>query len=86
MKTFNGLKKLCGIILIVTYVWIRRAEQHEATDGKSKGNGGTTAASFEGTIESLDTRFTDVLIRLLDRICDLGCDNNNEKLLNVLCR
>ncbi|XP_043269491.1 gamma-tubulin complex component 2-like isoform X3 [Venturia canescens] len=44
------------------------------------------AASFESTIETLDSRFTDVLIRLLDRICDLGCDNNNEKLLNVLCR
>jgi len=46
----------------------------------------THGASFEATIESLDNRFTDVLVRLLDRICDLGCDNNNEKLLNVLCR
>lgn len=42
--------------------------------------------SFEETIASLDKRFTKVLTRLLDRICDLGCDNNNEKLLNVLCR
>ncbi|XP_033201163.2 gamma-tubulin complex component 2 [Bombus vancouverensis nearcticus] len=44
------------------------------------------AASFEETIISLDEKFTQVLIRLLDRICDLGCDNNNEKLLNVFCR
>ncbi|XP_076230836.1 gamma-tubulin complex component 2 isoform X2 [Calliopsis andreniformis] len=44
------------------------------------------AASFEETIVSLDEKFTQVLIRLLDRICDLGCDNNNEKLLNVFCR
>ncbi|CAK9804480.1 Gamma-tubulin complex component 2 [Anthophora plagiata] len=43
-------------------------------------------ASFEETIISLDEKFTQVLIRLLDRICDLGCDNNNEKLLNVFCR
>ena len=43
-------------------------------------------ASFEETILSLDEKFTQVLIRLLDRICDLGCDNNNEKLLNVFCR
>ncbi|EGI64216.1 PREDICTED: gamma-tubulin complex component 2-like isoform X1 [Acromyrmex echinatior] len=42
--------------------------------------------SFEETIVSLDEKFTKVLTRLLDRICDLGCDNNNEKLLNVLCR
>ena len=42
--------------------------------------------SFEETIASLDERFTKVLTCLLDRICDLGCDNNNEKLLNVLCR
>ncbi|XP_028047082.1 gamma-tubulin complex component 2 isoform X2 [Monomorium pharaonis] len=42
--------------------------------------------SFEEIIVSLDERFTKVLTRLLDRICDLGCDNNNEKLLNVLCR
>ncbi|XP_017885284.1 gamma-tubulin complex component 2-like isoform X1 [Ceratina calcarata] len=44
------------------------------------------AASFEETIVSLDEKFTQVLIRLLDRICDLGRDNNNEKLLNVFCR
>ncbi|CAD1472109.1 unnamed protein product, partial [Heterotrigona itama] len=43
------------------------------------------AVSFEETIISLDEKFTQVLIRLLDRICDLGCDNNNEKLLNVFC-
>lgn len=42
--------------------------------------------SFEETILSLDNKFTEALMRLLDRICDLGCDNNNEKLLNVLCR
>lgn len=42
------------------------------------------AASFEETIISLDEKFTQVLIRLLDRICNLGYDNNNEKLLNVL--
>lgn len=52
----------------------------------SKTKSSNTAASFEETIESLDTKFTDVLIRLLNRICDLGCDNNNEKLLNVFCR
>ncbi|XP_006623553.1 gamma-tubulin complex component 2-like [Apis dorsata] len=44
------------------------------------------AASFEETIISLDEKFTQVLIRLLDRICNLGYDNNNEKLLNVFCR
>ncbi|XP_003703274.2 gamma-tubulin complex component 2 isoform X2 [Megachile rotundata] len=44
------------------------------------------AASFEEMIVLLDEKFTQVLIRLLDRICDLGCDNNNEKLLNVFCR
>ncbi|PBC32292.1 Gamma-tubulin complex component [Apis cerana cerana] len=43
------------------------------------------AASFEETIISLDEKFTQVLIRLLDRICNLGYDNNNEKLLNVFC-
>ncbi|XP_011257254.1 gamma-tubulin complex component 2 isoform X2 [Camponotus floridanus] len=42
--------------------------------------------SFEETIASLDERFTKVLTCLLDRICDLGCENNNEKLHNVLCR
>ncbi|XP_020277442.1 gamma-tubulin complex component 2-like isoform X2 [Pseudomyrmex gracilis] len=42
--------------------------------------------SFEETIVSLDEKFTKILTQLLDRICDLGCDNNNEKLLNVLCR
>ncbi|EZA59060.1 gamma-tubulin complex component 2 isoform X2 [Ooceraea biroi] len=42
--------------------------------------------SFEETIVSLDEKFTKVLTQLLDRICNLGCDNNNEKLLNVLCR
>ncbi|XP_015437164.1 PREDICTED: gamma-tubulin complex component 2-like [Dufourea novaeangliae] len=52
-------------------------------------NGDTSkenARSFEETIVSLDDKFTQVLIRLLDRICDLGGDNNNEKLLNVFCR
>lgn len=52
-------------------------------------NGSTAkdgTGSFEEIIVSLDERFTKVLTRLLDRICDLGCDNNNEKLLNVLCR
>lgn len=44
------------------------------------------SGSFEETIESLDGLFTDVLTRLLNRICALGRDNNNEKLLNVLCR
>nr|XP_033343090.1 gamma-tubulin complex component 2 homolog isoform X2 [Megalopta genalis] len=44
------------------------------------------AGSFEETIVSLDDKFTQVLTRLLDRICDLGSDNNNEKLLNVFCR
>ncbi|XP_015599336.1 gamma-tubulin complex component 2 isoform X2 [Cephus cinctus] len=42
--------------------------------------------SFEETITSLDSRFTETLIKLLDRICHLGCDNANEKLLNVLSR
>lgn len=50
------------------------------------GNISDNAGSFEETIVSLDNKFTQVLIRLLDRICDLGCDNNNEKLLNVFCR
>ncbi|XP_076621442.1 gamma-tubulin complex component 2 isoform X1 [Colletes latitarsis] len=44
------------------------------------------AGSFEETIISLDDKFTQVLVRFLDRICDLGYDNNNEKLLNVFCR
>lgn len=42
--------------------------------------------SFEEKISFLDNKFTEVLIRLLERICDIGCDNNNEKLRNVLCR
>ena len=42
--------------------------------------------SFEEKIAILDNKFTDVLIRLLERICDISCDNNNEKLRNVLCR
>lgn len=52
-------------------------------------NGSTAkdgTGSFEETIISLDEKFTKVLTQLLDRICNLGCDNNNEKLLNVLCR
>ncbi|XP_029174888.1 gamma-tubulin complex component 2-like isoform X2 [Nylanderia fulva] len=53
-------------------------------DNVSTAKDGT--GSFEETIASLDERFTKVLTCLLDRICDLGCDNNNEKLLNVLCR
>ncbi|XP_033216784.1 gamma-tubulin complex component 2 isoform X3 [Belonocnema kinseyi] len=42
--------------------------------------------SFEEKIVFLDNKFTEVLMRLLERICDIGCDNNNEKLRNVLCR
>ncbi|XP_012273660.1 gamma-tubulin complex component 2 isoform X2 [Orussus abietinus] len=45
-----------------------------------------SGSTFEETIVTLDNKFTDILMRLLDRICDLGSDNNNEKLLNVLCR
>ncbi|KAG7187912.1 hypothetical protein KM043_013877 [Ampulex compressa] len=45
-----------------------------------------TAGSFEETIIALDEKFTSVLLRLLNRIYVLGCDNNNEKLVNVLCR
>ncbi|XP_008203440.1 gamma-tubulin complex component 2 isoform X2 [Nasonia vitripennis] len=50
------------------------------------GNSSAEGTSFEEKIVLLDNRFTDVLIRLLNRICDLGCDNSNEKLLNVVCR
>ncbi|KAK2587013.1 hypothetical protein KPH14_010977 [Odynerus spinipes] len=57
---------------------------------ESEMEGGSTSKtftpSFEETILALDNKFTEALMRLLDRICDLGCDNNNEKLLNVLCR
>ncbi|KAL0101794.1 hypothetical protein PUN28_019142 [Cardiocondyla obscurior] len=55
--------------------------QNENNSTTKEGTG-----SFEETIVSLDEKFTKVLTRLLDRICDLGCDNNYEKLLNVLCR
>ncbi|XP_066587189.1 gamma-tubulin complex component 2 isoform X2 [Prorops nasuta] len=58
--------------------FMEQAERGQATK--------SNALSFEETIQMLDIKFTEVLIRLLDRICDLGCDNNNEKLLNVLCR
>ncbi|XP_015121074.1 gamma-tubulin complex component 2 isoform X1 [Diachasma alloeum] len=59
-------------------------EHYEHEEHKTKPS--NTSGSFEETIESLDAKFTEVLTRLLNRICDLGCDNNNEKLLNVLCR
>ncbi|XP_032680668.1 gamma-tubulin complex component 2-like isoform X2 [Odontomachus brunneus] len=57
--------------------------EYEVENGVATKDG---AGSFEETIVSLDEKFTQVLLRLLDRICDLGCHNNNEKLLNVLCR
>ncbi|KAG8035211.1 hypothetical protein G9C98_001701 [Cotesia typhae] len=44
------------------------------------------SGSFEETIGSLDVQFTDALHRLLNRIIALGCNNDFEKLLNVLCR
>ncbi|XP_058800560.1 gamma-tubulin complex component 2-like isoform X2 [Phymastichus coffea] len=50
------------------------------------GNSVADGTSFEEKIDILDNRFTEVLIRLLNRICELGCDNSNEKLLNVVCR
>ncbi|KAK0079185.1 hypothetical protein PV325_001615 [Microctonus aethiopoides] len=59
-------------------------EHYEHEDTKTKST--ISSGSFEETIESLDGLFTDVLTRLLNRICALGRDNNNEKLLNVLCR
>ncbi|XP_046488183.1 gamma-tubulin complex component 2 isoform X1 [Neodiprion pinetum] len=47
---------------------------------------GAEEGSFEERITKLDTRFMEVLVRLLDRIRDLGREIDNEKLLNVLCR
>ncbi|XP_044592328.1 gamma-tubulin complex component 2-like isoform X2 [Cotesia glomerata] len=44
------------------------------------------SGSFEETISSLDVQFTGALHRLLNRIIALGCNNDFEKLLNVLCR
>ncbi|XP_057335755.1 gamma-tubulin complex component 2-like isoform X2 [Microplitis mediator] len=44
------------------------------------------SGSFKETIELLDVQFTDALHRLLNRIITLGCNNDFEKLLNVLCR
>ncbi|CAD6238067.1 GSCOCG00008377001-RA-CDS [Cotesia congregata] len=44
------------------------------------------SGSFEETINSLDVQFTGALHRLLNRIIALGCNNDFEKLLNVLCR
>ncbi|XP_014475537.1 PREDICTED: gamma-tubulin complex component 2-like isoform X2 [Dinoponera quadriceps] len=57
--------------------------EYETENGAATKDG---TGSFEETIISLDEKFTQILLRLLDRICDLGCHNNNEKLLNVLCR
>ncbi|XP_014217679.1 gamma-tubulin complex component 2-like isoform X2 [Copidosoma floridanum] len=54
--------------------------QSECSGNSSEGT------SFEEKIVLLDDQFTNVLIRFLNRICDLGCDNSNEKLLNVVCR
>ncbi|XP_034952766.1 gamma-tubulin complex component 2-like isoform X2 [Chelonus insularis] len=42
--------------------------------------------SFEDTIKNLSEKFTDALLRLLNRICALRYMNNYEKLLNVFSR
>ncbi|XP_011499905.1 PREDICTED: gamma-tubulin complex component 2-like [Ceratosolen solmsi marchali] len=55
-------------------------------ESECSGNSNIEGSSFEERIGFLDNQFTAVLIRLLNRICDLGCDNSNEKLLNVVCR
>jgi hypothetical protein len=42
--------------------------------------------SFEQSISKFNLQFTAVLVGLLDKISELGRENNNEKLLNVLYR
>lgn len=42
--------------------------------------------SFEQSIAKFNLQFTAVLVGLLDKISELGRENNNEKLLNVLYR
>ncbi|PSN40194.1 Gamma-tubulin complex component 2 [Blattella germanica] len=42
--------------------------------------------SFEQSIAKFNLQFTAVLVGLLDRISELGREDNNEKLLNVLYR
>ncbi|XP_014224531.1 gamma-tubulin complex component 2-like isoform X1 [Trichogramma pretiosum] len=55
-------------------------------EAECSGNSSADGVNFIDRIMTLDKQFTEVLIRLLNRICDLGCDNSNEKLLNVVCR
>jgi hypothetical protein len=42
--------------------------------------------SFEQSIAKFNLQFTAVLVGLLDKISELGRENNSEKLLNVLYR
>jgi hypothetical protein len=42
--------------------------------------------SFEQSIAKFDLQFTAILVGLLDKISELGRENNSEKLLNVLYR
>jgi hypothetical protein len=50
------------------------------------GNVAGESDSFEQSISKFNLQFTAVLVGLLDKISELGRENNNEKLLNVLYR
>uniref|UniRef100_T1JH36 Gamma-tubulin complex component 2 n=1 Tax=Strigamia maritima TaxID=126957 RepID=T1JH36_STRMM len=46
----------------------------------------TANESFEQRIARFDLEFTELLVTLLDRISDLGRDNYNDKLVNIIYR
>ncbi|XP_021928970.1 gamma-tubulin complex component 2-like isoform X2 [Zootermopsis nevadensis] len=50
------------------------------------GNVAGESDSFEQSISKFNLQFTAVLVGLLDKISELGRENNNEKVLNILYR
>ncbi|XP_020706235.1 gamma-tubulin complex component 2 isoform X3 [Athalia rosae] len=70
------ITSLCAVC--IEFCHFMQNEAESVTEGKE--------GSFKERIARLDTGFMETLVRLLDRIRDLGREIDNEKLLNVLCR
>ena len=61
-------------------------ESPEAAEDTISAHSLASGESFEQRIAKYDSEFSKNIIFLLDRISDLGRDNYNEKLVNILNR